>query len=60
MKAYVVTSGSVFGLLVLAHIARVIAEGLHVAADPVFMFATAVAATLCAWAGYLLRNARRV
>lgn len=56
MKAYVTTTGSVFGLLVLAHIARVVAEGPRVAADPLFVLLTVVAAALCAWAGYLLRT----
>jgi hypothetical protein len=56
MKAYVTTTGSVFGLLVLAHIARVVAEGPHVATDPFFAFMTVVAAALCAWAAYLLRT----
>jgi len=56
MKAYVTTTGSVFGLLVLAHLARVIAEGPHVATDPLFVFMTVLAAVLCVWAGYLLRT----
>ena len=55
MKAYVTTTGSVFGFLVLAHIARVVAEGAHVA-DPMFVFITVVAAALCVWAAYLLRT----
>ena len=58
MKAYV-TTGSVFGLLVLAHGARVVAEGPHLATDPEFIVITIVAATLCAWAWYLLRNPSR-
>ena len=56
MKAYVTTTGSVFGLLVLVHIARVVAEGPRVAADPLFVLLTVIAAVLCAWAGYLLRT----
>ncbi|PYQ80083.1 MAG: hypothetical protein DMG03_24185 [Acidobacteria bacterium] len=56
MKAYVATTGSVFGLLVVAHIVRVIAEGPRVATDPLFTFMTVVAAVLCVWAGYLLRT----
>ena len=34
MKAYLVTTGSIFGLIVLAHILRIIEEGQHLARDP--------------------------
>ena len=54
MKAYVVTSGTIFALLVLAHIARVAAEGLRVAANPWFIASTLVAAGLSVWAFRLL------
>jgi hypothetical protein len=54
MRAYIVTTSIVFGLLVLAHIARGIAEGPHVVKDPFFMLSTFVAAGLCVWACRLL------
>jgi len=34
MKAYVMITGAVFGLLVLAHVWRVIEEGAHLATEP--------------------------
>lgn len=34
MKTYVMTTGVVFGLLVVAHVWRIIEEGSHVAKDP--------------------------
>ncbi len=37
MKAYVITTGAVFGLLTLAHAWRVIAEDPHLATDPWFV-----------------------
>jgi hypothetical protein len=55
MKAFLITTGSVFGLITLAHIARVIAEGPRLATDPTFVLLTLVAAALCAWAFWLLR-----
>ena len=55
MKTYVMTTGAVFGLLVVAHVWRVIEEGSHVARDPWYMLSTAVAAALCLWAWRLLR-----
>ncbi len=58
MKAYVMTTGAVFGLLTLAHIWRVVEEGSHVATDPWYILITVAAATLCLWACRLLWLAR--
>ena len=55
MKAYVVTTGSVFGVLVLAHVWRAVEEGPHVATDPWFVLFTVVAAALSIWAWRVLR-----
>jgi hypothetical protein len=55
VKAYVVTTGSVFGLLVVAHVWRVVEEGPHLATDPSYIVITAVAAALCLWAWRLVR-----
>ena len=55
MKAYVMTTGSVFGLIVLAHLWRVIEEGPQLARDPFYILLTAAAAALCLWAWRLLR-----
>ena len=59
MKAYVMTTGAVFGLLTLAHVWRVIAEGPHLATDPFYMLITLAAAALCLWAWRLLRLSPR-
>ena len=55
MKAYVMTTGSIFGLLVVAHVWRAVAEGPHLATDPFFILTTAIAAALGVWAWRLLR-----
>ena len=55
MKAYVLTTGSVFGLIVLAHVARVVAEGSQLAKEPSFILMTVAAAALCLWAWRVLR-----
>ena len=55
MKAYVMTTGAVFGLLTLAHLLRIVAEGTHLAKDPWFVLITAAAGALCLWAWRLLR-----
>jgi len=56
MKAYVITSGSVFGLLTAAHIVRVVLEGARVARDPFFVGITLLAAVLTFWAWRVLRG----
>jgi hypothetical protein len=55
MKAYVITTGTVFGLITAAHLLRILAEGTHVATDPWFMLLTVAAASLCGWAWRLAR-----
>ncbi|HKO61401.1 MAG TPA: hypothetical protein VJV03_09595 [Pyrinomonadaceae bacterium] len=59
MRAYVMTTGAVFGLLVVAHIWRVIEEGSALAKDPSYVVITLFAAALCLWAYRLLRLASR-
>lgn len=59
MKAYLMTTGSLFGLLTVAHVWRVIEEGPHLATDPWYILITLAAAALCLWAWRLLRRAAR-
>jgi len=55
MKAYLITTGIIFGLITGAHILRAIAEGPQLAKDPFFILLTVLAASLCVWAWRLLR-----
>ena len=59
MKAYVMTSGGLFALLVLAHILRVFLEGPRVLTDFWFVSFTILPAVLCIWAWRILRGAAR-
>ena len=63
MKAYLITTGSIFGLIALAHLARTIAESQRLAADPWFYLEGPglglVAAALSLWAWRLLWRATR-
>ncbi|MBC7975526.1 MAG: hypothetical protein H7138_11130 [Myxococcales bacterium] len=59
MKAYVTTTGVVFGLLTVAHIWRVIEEGPHLAKDPWYVLITVAAAALSVWAWRLLPRSSR-
>jgi hypothetical protein len=54
MKAFLVTSGTIFGLITVAHIARAIVEGPSIATDPFFILLTLLAAGVSAWAWRLL------
>lgn len=56
MKAYLITTGTVFGLITLAHIWRALVEGPHLAKDPVFVLLTVATTALCFWAFRLLKH----
>jgi len=58
MKAYVLTTGTLFGVLTLAHILRMITENRRLATDPWYILITVIAAALCLWACLLLRPKR--
>ena len=59
MKAYLITTGIVFGLITLAHIWRVFAEGSRLASEPVFILLTVLSTALCIWAFRLLKLSSR-
>ena len=56
IKAYLMTTGTIFGLLVVAHVWRVFGEDRNLARDPSYILITLVAAALCLWAFHLLRK----
>jgi len=58
MRAYVTTTGVIFGVIVAAHLWRGIAEGPRVTHDPWYVALTLLAAGLAAWAWRLLRVRR--
>ena len=55
MKAYLITTAIIFGLITVAHVWRAVAEGSHLATDPVFILLTVLSTALCVWACRLLR-----
>jgi hypothetical protein len=56
MKAYVITTGAVFALIVIAHVLRMALENPRLATDPAFLALTGIAVGFCAWAVVLLRR----
>jgi hypothetical protein len=59
MKAYLMTTGVVFGAIVVAHVARVFAEGTRLLGEPDWVILTLLAAALCVGAFRLLARTRR-
>ena len=57
MRAYILTTGILFGLLALVHLWRIVEETPSLATDPWFMLITLAAAGLGLWAWRLLRRA---
>jgi hypothetical protein len=60
MKAYLITTGTLFGLIVPVHIWRAIEEGAQTAKDPIVILVTVLAAALSIWAWRLLRTSSRL
>ena len=62
MKAYLVITGTVFGLIAVMHFLRSMAEWHLLATDPWYFLGMAalgvLAAALCVWAWRLLRRQR--
>jgi hypothetical protein len=59
MKAYLLTTGTAFALITLAHVWRVVAESTALARDPWFVLLTVVTAALAVWAWRLFRGLAR-
>ena len=58
MKAYLVTTGTIFFLILIAHIMRLIQEGTHTASNPVFLLTTVITTAMFLWSVWLLRSPR--
>ena len=54
MKAYLATTGAVFGILTILHVWRFVAEGGGPGREPWFIFISLVAAAFAVWSGMLL------
>ena len=58
MKAYVVTTGVLFGLLTVVHVWRMVEERT-LSTEPWYLLVTALSAALALWAGRLVQSSRR-
>ena len=59
MRAYVVTTAVMFGLLVCAHIARLAVQGPRAFQSPVFVVASILSIGMLAWSILVYRRLRR-
>jgi multisubunit Na+/H+ antiporter MnhE subunit len=59
MKAYILTTGVIFGLITVAHLLRFVMEGSHLAREPVFILLTVLSAALSVWAWQVLRRLKQ-
>ena len=59
MKAYLISTGGLFGLITLVHLWRIVEEWPRLATDPWYLLLTAASAALCLWAWRLLRFSMR-
>ena len=55
MRTYVVTTGAIFGLLVIAHIWRIVVEP-GIAREPYFIISTLLAGAFTLWSLTLVRR----
>jgi len=53
MRAYLATTGITFALVVVAHVLRLVNEGVHLVRDPWWDILTVVAAGMSFWAWHL-------
>ena len=58
MRAYVMVTGTLFGMLVVAHVLRVVQEGPALAQEPWYILITLASASLCVWAWLLVRRSK--
>jgi hypothetical protein len=54
VKPYVMTTGTIFGLITIAHVLRMFSEGSELIREPLFILLTLIAGALTVWAGRLV------
>lgn len=59
MRAYILTSGAIFGLITIAHLLRMVMEGRHLVTEPVYILLTIASAALAIWAWRVLAQLNR-
>ena len=58
MRLYVMVTGIIFALVVIAHVARMITEDASLATNPIYLLITVCTAGLSVWSWLVLRRSR--
>jgi hypothetical protein len=59
LRAYVITTGLIFVLVLAAHVARVFAEGFHLVTEPTFAFTSLLSLAVSIWAWRVFRGSSK-
>lgn len=59
LKCYVIVTGLIFGLLLVAHVARFVAEGSYLLREPIFVLTTIASGAVFVWAIALFRRLQK-
>jgi hypothetical protein len=59
LKAYVITTATLFALVFIAHVWRAVEEGAPLSMNPTFIALTVIAAALAVWAFRVLKSMPR-
>jgi hypothetical protein len=58
VRCYVIAAGIIFGLIFIAHLARIFAEGAGILREPIFVATSLLSLGMALWAVVLLTRRR--
>jgi len=58
MRCFVIASAIIFALILVGHVARIVAEGIHTLTEPLFLTSSVLAVGMTGWALYLILKRR--
>jgi hypothetical protein len=56
MRTFTTTAGILFALIFLAHVLRIVVEGMTLLYEPIFLLTSIASLTVAVWAFLLLRR----
>jgi hypothetical protein len=58
VRCFVIASAIIFALILVGHVARIVAEGVHTLTEPLFLTSSVLAVGMTGWALYLIFKRR--
>jgi hypothetical protein len=58
VRCFVIASAIIFALILVGHVARIVAEGIHTLTEPLFLTSSVLAVGMTGWALYLIFKRR--